>query len=148
MKTFFCRNRKKLLHMETACPTVLVVSGFSRLCLKIPNPDQYTIGIGKIPILASVLFSKWILIIIINEHVIEYTLLKRISRNRNRNRTKYKIKSSTCTRRHANKNKNKNNPFSEHCPLNCPLRALEIAFQRVKISKFSGGEWPQTPQSG
>ena len=41
----------------------------------------------------------------------------------------------------------KSNPFSEHCPLNCPLRALEIAFQRVKTSNFSGGEWPQTPKA-
>ena len=27
----------------------------------------------------------------------------------------------------------------------CPLRTLEMAFQSTKISKFSGGECPQTP---
>ena len=27
----------------------------------------------------------------------------------------------------------------------CPLRTLEMAFQSTKISKFSGGAWPQTP---
>ena len=26
---------------------------------------------------------------------------------------------------------------------NCPLRTLEMAFQQIKISNFSGGAWPQ-----
>ena len=31
-------------------PTIPISSGLSRFCFKIPNPDQYAIGIGKIPI--------------------------------------------------------------------------------------------------
>ena len=31
--------------------------GFFGFCLKIPNPNQYAIGIGKIPILTSVLIN-------------------------------------------------------------------------------------------
>ena len=37
------------------CQTIPMSSGFSRFCLKIPNPDQYAIGIGKILILTLVL---------------------------------------------------------------------------------------------
>ena len=29
-----------------------------------------------------------------------------------------------------------------------PLKTLEVAFQSIKISKFSGIAWPQTPPSG
>ena len=36
--------------MYSDCSTILISSGLSRFCLKIPNPDQYAIGIGKIPI--------------------------------------------------------------------------------------------------
>ena len=31
---------------------------------------------------------------------------------------------------------------------NFPLRTLEIAFQRIKISNFSGGACPQTSSGG
>ena len=35
------------------------MAGLSRFCLKIPNPDQYAIGIGKIPISTRVvIFSS------------------------------------------------------------------------------------------
>ena len=37
------------------CQTIPMSSEFSRFCLKIPNPDQYAIGIGKIPILTPAL---------------------------------------------------------------------------------------------
>ena len=41
------------------CPAILISSGLSRFCLKIPNPDQYAIGVGKIPISTSVvIFSS------------------------------------------------------------------------------------------
>ena len=32
------------------CPTILILLGLSQFCLKIPNPNQYAIRIGKIPI--------------------------------------------------------------------------------------------------
>ena len=35
----------------TVCATNPISSGFSRFCLKIPNPDAYAVGIGKIPTL-------------------------------------------------------------------------------------------------
>ena len=60
--------------------------------------------------------------------------------------TKYKITSTSCTRSHANKNKHTNeNWVRQHLDRICPLRTLEMAFQSVKISKFSGGACPQTP---
>ena len=31
-------------------PTIPISLGLSRFCLNIPNPDQYVIGMGKIPI--------------------------------------------------------------------------------------------------
>ena len=31
---------------------------------------------------------------------------------------------------------------------NCPLRTLEMAFQQIKISNFSGGAWPQISSGG
>ena len=41
------------------CPTIPISSGLSRFCLKIPNPDQYAIGIRKIPISSHVvIFSS------------------------------------------------------------------------------------------
>ena len=33
----------------------------------------------------------------------------------------------------------------EHLKQNCPLRTLEMAFQSIKISKYSMGKNPQTP---
>ena len=33
----------------------------------------------------------------------------------------------------------------EHFKENCPLRTLEMAFQSIKISKYSMGKNPQTP---
>ena len=36
--------------LKADCPTIPISSEVSRFCLKIPNPDQYAIGIGKIPI--------------------------------------------------------------------------------------------------
>ena len=35
--------------LKSDCPTIPILSGLSRFFLKIPNPDQYAIGIGKIP---------------------------------------------------------------------------------------------------
>ena len=35
------------------CPTIPISSGLSQFCLKILNPDQYAIGIGKIRILTQ-----------------------------------------------------------------------------------------------
>ena len=40
------------------CPTIPISSGLSRFCLKIPNPDQYPVGIGKIAILTFALSNK------------------------------------------------------------------------------------------
>ena len=46
--------------LHTDCPTIPILSELSRsVCLKIPNPDQYAIGIGKIPISTRVvIFSS------------------------------------------------------------------------------------------
>ena len=33
--------------MFTECPTIPISSGLSRFCLKIPNPDASSVGIGK-----------------------------------------------------------------------------------------------------
>lgn len=44
----------------------------------------------------------------------------------------------------ANINKHKNdNQFSDILVKNCPLKTLEMLFQRIKISNFSGGARPQ-----
>ena len=41
------------------CPSILISLGLSQFCLKIPNPYQYAIGIGKVPILTrAVIFSS------------------------------------------------------------------------------------------
>ena len=48
-------------------PTVSILSGFSPFCLKIPNPDPYAIGIGKILILTYSYIFKGILMILIQE---------------------------------------------------------------------------------
>ena len=40
---------------STDCPTIPISSAFSQFCLKILNSDQHAIGMGKIPILTSVL---------------------------------------------------------------------------------------------
>ena len=41
------------------CPSIPVSSRLSRFCLKIPNPNQYAIRIGKIPISTrAVIFSS------------------------------------------------------------------------------------------
>ena len=36
----------------------------------------------------------------------------------------------------------------EHFKENCPLRTLEMAFQSIKISKYSMGKKPPDPHSG
>ena len=46
----------------TDFPTIPISSGLSRVCLKIPNPDQYAIGIRKIPISTRVVIFLTILI--------------------------------------------------------------------------------------
>lgn len=49
---------------------------------------------------------------------------------------KYKIKSSTCTQvTHTHKNKHK---IANILDRNCPLKTLEIVFESIEISKFSG----------
>ena len=66
------------------CPTIPISSGLSCLFLKIPNPDQYAIGIGKIPILTRlVIFSS-------NSHKRNSDVPKK-----GRNCKKYQIKLST-----------------------------------------------------
>ena len=50
---FICKIQ--CITIDTACPTILISLGFSQFCLKILNPNQYKIGMGKIPILTSVL---------------------------------------------------------------------------------------------
>ena len=35
------------IHIYTECPTIPISSGLSRFCLKIPNPDATSVGIGK-----------------------------------------------------------------------------------------------------
>ena len=40
------------------CPTIPILLGSSQFCLKIPNPDQYSIGTGKILIVTSVVINK------------------------------------------------------------------------------------------
>ena len=43
----------------SGCPIIPILSGLSQFCLKIPNPDQYAIRIGKIPIsIRVVIFSS------------------------------------------------------------------------------------------
>ena len=39
------------------CPTILISLGSSRFCLKIPNPNQYSIGTGKILTVTSVVIN-------------------------------------------------------------------------------------------
>ena len=50
---FICKIQ--CINIDTDCPTILISLGFSQFCLKILNPNQYKIGMGKIPILTSVL---------------------------------------------------------------------------------------------
>ena len=66
-------------------------------------------------------------------HILSLYLAESDIQNNFKNRTKYKIKSTTSTRSRAFKI--------------CPLRTLEMAFQRTKISKFSGGSMPPDPPS-
>ena len=40
------------------CPTIPILLGSSQFCLKIPNPDQYSVGTGKILIVTSVVVNK------------------------------------------------------------------------------------------
>ena len=77
-------------------PTIPLSPGFSRFCLKILNPNQYAIGMGKIAILTSVLifwmnsfdtYTRTPNRVYLIETDIQKTL---------KNRMKYKIRSSTC----------------------------------------------------
>lgn len=110
------------------CPTIPISLGLSRFALKIQNPEQYAIGIGKIPILTSFL--------IFSSEFLWYLYKK----------TKYKIKLSTCARSHANKNKHKNDNrlifLVNVLDGKCPFRMLEIASQSIKISELSGEAGP------
>ena len=52
------KNKISSVSWEESRPdslTISISSGFSQFCLKIPNPNQHAIGIGKIAILTSVL---------------------------------------------------------------------------------------------
>ena len=52
------KNKISSVSWEESRPDSLTISispGFSQFCLKIPNPNQYAIGIGEIVILTSVL---------------------------------------------------------------------------------------------
>ena len=53
-KKYMYHTKTDLRFWPADCPTIPILSGLSRFCLKIPNPDLYAIGIGKIPISTGV----------------------------------------------------------------------------------------------
>ena len=120
--------------------------GFSRFCLKIPNPDQYAIGIGKILILTSVWCFQ------MNSYD-KYTrtrnrvYLKLIPRKLKYTAWNYKIKLSTCMSKPAKKGI-KNNRFSECFKKKSPSPNTRIAFESIKNFKFSWGDMPPDPPWG
>ena len=80
----------KLALRATICRPIFRLTEPSQSCLRIPNPDQYVIGIGKISILKSFLiFSNELMILIIQEHI-KVVVTETDSQNTFKNRTKCK----------------------------------------------------------
>ena len=89
------RGTSSTLHIKLALRAAIYRPIFrltepSQSCLRIPNPDQYVIGIGKISILKSFLiFSNELMILIIQEHI-KVVVTETDSQNTFKNRTKCK----------------------------------------------------------
>ena len=89
------RGTSSTLHIKLAlraaiCRPIFRLTEPSQSCLRIPNPDQYVIGIGKISILKSFLiFSNELMILIIQEHI-KVVVTETDSQNTFKNRTKCK----------------------------------------------------------
>ena len=67
-------SKIQCITIDTDCSTILISLGFSQFFLKILNPNQYTIGMGKIPILTSILiFQIFHDSHTIQEHLTEFT---------------------------------------------------------------------------
>ena len=127
-----CINQSWLF---THCPTIPISSGFSRFCLKIPNPDQYAIGIGKITIFKSVLINT-------QEHLTECTQLKLIPRKRKY--TTYNIKQNrvlVCEKKQI-KIGEKTINLASILERNRTLRTQEKCFRALKFQNFLGSMLP------